>query len=255
MGLIGLVIMFAPASGPSISGLILANLSWHWIFWISAPFFLISLVCGLLFLPNISKLTKPKIDVLSIVLSTLGFGGIVYGFSGAGGHGESGGGWTSPIVIATLVIGIVALLLFSIRQLRMKQPVMDLRAFKYPMFTIGLFARLYLYDDDSILHAHSAYVSAQGMAVTALTAGLVLFAGKPAQWIFVSSHGPIIRQVWTEVARDHRNGGRSSCAVPIHRHRSDDTSDPDYYASCLHDDRNFNGDDACTDERIESTAA
>lgn len=177
MGLIGLVIMFAPASGPSISGLILANLSWHWIFWISLPFFIISLVCGLLFLPNISKLTKPKIDVLSIVLSTLGFGGIVYGFSSAGGHGESGGGWTSPIVVATLVIGVVSLLLFSIRQLRMKQPMMDLRTFKYPMFTIGLvlifLCMMMLLSSMLILPMYLQ----QGMAVTPLTAGLVLLPG------------------------------------------------------------------------------
>jgi DHA2 family lincomycin resistance protein-like MFS transporter len=177
MGLIGLVIMFAPASGPSISGLILANLSWHWIFWISLPFFIISLVCGLLFLPNISKLTKPKIDVLSIVLSTLGFGGIVYGFSSAGGHGESGGGWTSPIVVATLVIGVLSLLLFSIRQLRMKQPMMDLRAFKYPMFTVGLIliflCMMMMLSSMLILPMYLQ----QGMAVTALTAGLVLLPG------------------------------------------------------------------------------
>ncbi|PQP81472.1 MFS transporter [Paenibacillus sp. PCH8] len=177
MGLIGLVIMFAPASGPSISGLILANLSWHWIFWISLPFFLISLVCGLLFLPNISKLTKPKIDVLSIILSTLGFGGIVYGFSSAGGHGETGGGWTSPIVVATLVIGVLSLLLFSIRQLRMKQPMMDLRVFKYPMFTVGLIlvfiCMMMILSSMLILPMYLQ----QGMAVTALTAGLVLLPG------------------------------------------------------------------------------
>nr|WP_046214638.1 DHA2 family efflux MFS transporter permease subunit [Paenibacillus wulumuqiensis] len=177
MGLIGLVIMFAPASGPAISGLILANLSWHWIFWISLPFFIISIVCGLLFLPNISKLTKPKIDILSIVLSTLGFGGIVYGFSSAGGHGEAGGGWTSPVVIAALLIGGISLLIFCIRQLRMEQPVMNLRAFKFPMFTIGLIlvfiCMMIILSSMLILPMYLQ----QGMALTALAAGLILLPG------------------------------------------------------------------------------
>lgn len=177
MGLIGLVIMFAPAIGPSISGLILANLNWHWIFWITLPFLIISLVCGLLFLPNISKLVKPKIDILSIVLSTLGFGGIVYGFSSTGGHGEGGGGWSSPVVVATLLIGAISLLLFSIRQLRMKQPMMDLRVFKYPMFTIGLIliflCMMMLLSSMLVLPMYLQ----QGMAVTALTAGLVMLPG------------------------------------------------------------------------------
>ena len=192
MGLIGLVIMFAPASGPSISGLILANLSWHWIFWISLPFFIISLVCGLLFLPNISKLTKPKIDILSIILSTLGFGGIVYGFSSAGGHGDGGGGWTSPVVVATLVIGVLSLLLFSIRQLRMKQPMMDLRVFRYPMFTVGLIlvfiCMMIILSSMLILPMYLQ----QGMAVTALTAGLVLLPGSLLNGFSVSSHGTFI---------------------------------------------------------------
>jgi len=177
MGFIGLVIMFAPAVGPSISGLILQNLSWHWIFWTSLPFFIISLICGLLFLPNISTLTKPKIDVLSIILSTLGFGGIVYGFSSTGGHGGTGGGWSSPVVIAALLIGGLSLLVFSIRQLRMKEPMMDLRAFKYPMFTIGLilifFCMMMLLSSMLVLPMYLQ----QGLAVTALTAGLVLLPG------------------------------------------------------------------------------
>ena len=84
MGLLGLVIMFAPAIGPTLSGLILQSLSWHWIFWISLPFFVIALIFGFYFMQNVSTLTKPKIDILSIVLSTIGFGGVVYGFSSAG---------------------------------------------------------------------------------------------------------------------------------------------------------------------------
>lgn len=177
MGLIGLVIMFAPASGPSIAGLILDKLNWHWIFWVSLPFFLVSLVCGLLFLPNISEPTKPRIDVLSIVLSTLGFGGIVYGFSSAGGHGESGGGWSSPLVVATLLVGFLSLLLFSIRQLGMRQPMMDLRAFRYPMFTVGVvlifLCMMMLLASMMILPMYLQ----QGLAVTALTAGLMMLPG------------------------------------------------------------------------------
>lgn len=134
MGIIGLVIMFAPAVGPTIAGLLIENLSWHWIFWLSLPFLVLALVCGILFMQNVSTITKPKIDLLSIILSTIGFGGIVFGFSSAG----EGGGWTSPKVIASLIIGIAALLLFGWHQLRMKQPMINLRAFKYPMFSVGV---------------------------------------------------------------------------------------------------------------------
>ncbi|WP_026559128.1 DHA2 family efflux MFS transporter permease subunit [Bacillus sp. J37] len=134
MGIIGLVIMFAPAVGPTISGLILKSLSWHWIFWISLPLLIGALIFGWIFMQNVTNPTKPKIDILSIVLSTLGFGGVVFGFSSAG----EGGGWGSPTVIISMIVGAVSLLFFTIRQLKMEQPVLNLRAFKYPMFTIGL---------------------------------------------------------------------------------------------------------------------
>ncbi|WP_090742740.1 DHA2 family efflux MFS transporter permease subunit [Mesobacillus persicus] len=134
MGLLGLVIMFAPAVGPTLSGLILQSLSWHWIFWVSLPFLVVALIFGMIFMQNVSTPTKPKIDLLSIVLSTIGFGGVVYGFSSAG----EGGGWGEPIVIISISAGVLALILFSFRQTRMKQPMLNLRAFKYPMFVVGL---------------------------------------------------------------------------------------------------------------------
>ncbi|MED4298475.1 DHA2 family efflux MFS transporter permease subunit [Priestia megaterium] len=134
MGIIGLVIMFAPAVGPTVSGLILKTLTWHWIFWISLPLLFVALVFGAFFMQNVTTPTKPKIDMISVVLSTIGFGGIVFGFSSAG----EGGGWGSLQVVLTLVIGTIALVAFSIRQTKMKEPMLDLKAFKYPMFIIGL---------------------------------------------------------------------------------------------------------------------
>ncbi|MNW42774.1 Multidrug resistance protein stp [compost metagenome] len=80
---------------------------------------------------NVSEVTKPRIDFLSIVLSTIGFGGIVYGFSRAGEHG-----WAVPEVIWTIAVGGVALLLFVWRQLKLEQPIMDLRVFRSPTFAL-----------------------------------------------------------------------------------------------------------------------
>ena len=134
MGILGLVIMFAPALGPILTGMILQSLTWHWIFWISLPFLVVALIFGTVFMQNVSTPTKPKIDIVSIILSTIGFGGVVYGFSSAGG----GGGWGESIVIISISIGALALLLFSIRQTKMSQPMLNLRAFKYPMFVVGL---------------------------------------------------------------------------------------------------------------------
>ncbi|USK59458.1 DHA2 family efflux MFS transporter permease subunit [Peribacillus asahii] len=173
MGLIGLVIMFAPAIGPTISGLVIANLSWHWIFWLALPFFALSLICGIMFMENVSTITKPKIDIVSIILSTFGFGGVVYGFS-VSGEGE---GWGSSKVIIALLVGIIALILFTIRQLSMQQPMMNLRAFKFPMFTLGvilLFIGMMTILSSMIMLP--LYLQG-GLALSAFAAGLVLLPG------------------------------------------------------------------------------
>lgn len=173
MGLIGLVIMVAPAVGPTIAGLLISNLSWHWIFWLSLPFLVIALICGILFMQNVSEVTKPKIDVLSIVLSSLGFGGVVYGFSSAGEEG----GWSSPKVIIAIAVGVIALVLFAIRQMTMKQPMINLRAFKFPMFTVGVLmifiCMMVILSSMLILPMYLQ----QGQGYTAFKAGLLLLPG------------------------------------------------------------------------------
>jgi DHA2 family lincomycin resistance protein-like MFS transporter len=174
MGMIGLVIMFAPAVGPTFSGLVLENLTWNWIFWLSLPFLVIGLLAGVFYMENVSEVTKPKIDVLSVVLSTLGFGGVVFGFSSAG---EGPEGWSSPKVIIFILVGIVSLVLFCLRQLKMEQPMINLRAFRYPMFTIGVvlvFICMMVILSSMLLLP--LYLQG-GMVLSAFVAGLILLPG------------------------------------------------------------------------------
>ncbi|MGG1760194.1 lincomycin efflux MFS transporter Lmr(B) [Bacillus velezensis] len=174
MGTIGLVIMFAPAIGPTFSGLVLEHLNWHWIFWISLPFLVLALLFGIAYMQNVSDITKPKIDVLSIILSTIGFGGIVFGFSNAG---EGSDGWSSPTVIGSLTVGAIALILFSIRQLTMKQPMMNLRAFRYPMFILGVvIVFICMMVILSTMLLLPMYLQS-GLMLTAFTSGLILLPG------------------------------------------------------------------------------
>ncbi|WP_256223757.1 DHA2 family efflux MFS transporter permease subunit [Paenibacillus sp. 1_12] len=174
MGMIGLVIMFAPAIGPTMAGLLIEKLSWNWIFWLSLPFLVIALIFGILYMQNVSKLSKPRIDLMSILLSTIGFGSVVFGFSSAG---EGEGGWSSTRVVVFLIIGVVALFIFALRQFRMKEPMMNLRVFKYPMFTVGVLLVLacFMVILSSML-VLPMYLQS-GLGLTALAAGLILLPG------------------------------------------------------------------------------
>ena len=135
MGLVGLVTMFAPAIGPTFGGLVVGYLTWQYIFWLSLPFLVIGLLMGLRYLENVTAVTKQRIDLLSVLLSTIGFGGVVYGFSQVG---EGSEGLGNPVVISSILVGLVALALFVWRQNVASNPLMDLSVFKYPMYVVGL---------------------------------------------------------------------------------------------------------------------
>ncbi|GIN58508.1 MDR family MFS transporter [Lederbergia ruris] len=174
MGLIGLVMMFAPAIGPTLSGVIVEYLGWRYLFITVLPFALFSIAFAYKFLINVSEVTKPKIDFPSIIFSTIGFGAIIYGFSAAG---ESEAGFFTPIVYTCIIVGIVGIILFSWRQLKLEEPVMDLRVFKYPMYThavvMFLIIIMSMFASEIILPIYM-----QGpLALTAATAGLILLPG------------------------------------------------------------------------------
>ncbi|MFB5662411.1 MDR family MFS transporter [Alteribacillus sp. HJP-4] len=131
MGIFGLVISFAPAIGPTLSGVMVDHFHWRTLFYIVFPIAVIDIILGYFILKNVTERTFPKVDIASIILSTFGFGGILYGFSSAGSNG-----WNSVVVTAPLAIGVFSLIIFFIRQLRLKQPILKIRVFKYKIFTL-----------------------------------------------------------------------------------------------------------------------
>ncbi|PID04807.1 MULTISPECIES: DHA2 family efflux MFS transporter permease subunit [unclassified Sporosarcina] len=132
LGMFGLVMFTAPAIGPTLSGWVVENYSWRTLFEIVLPISLLTLALAIFKLKNITPNRDVRINFFSLVLSTLGFGGLLYGFSSAGEKG-----WNSPIVYGTIALGTVALVLFIVRQLRMKEPMLDFRIYKYPMFALA----------------------------------------------------------------------------------------------------------------------
>ncbi|MCC3373053.1 DHA2 family efflux MFS transporter permease subunit [Cohnella sp. REN36] len=131
MGMMGLAMIFAPAVGPTLSGWIVEHQSWRVLFYIILPIAVFSLIYGAFAMKNVNRISTPKLDALGVILSTLGFGGLLYGFSDAGNDG-----WGSTRVIVSLIVGAVALILFVWRELATKTPILELRVFKYGMYSL-----------------------------------------------------------------------------------------------------------------------
>lgn len=174
MGFMGLVLLFAPAIGPTLSGIIVEHLGWRYLFIVVIPFALLSIFLAYKYVVNVFEVTKPKIDIISLVYSTIGFGGTVYGFSSAG---DLENGFLDPASYIPIVIGLIALLLFTLRQFKLDEPIMNLRAIAFPMFTHGiilvLFVLMAMFASEIILPLYL-----QGpLALSPSTAGLVLLPG------------------------------------------------------------------------------
>lgn len=132
MGFFGLVMITAPAIGPTLSGWIVEHYSWRTLFDIVIPIAALTLILAIFKLKNILPQKQISLDILSLILSSIGFGGILYGFSSAGEKG-----WDSVYVYGTIIVGTISLVLFIVRQLKMEEPLLQFRIYKYPMFALS----------------------------------------------------------------------------------------------------------------------
>lgn len=131
MGIFGVAMNFAPAVGPTVAGWIIESHSWRLLFYILTPIALIDFVVAIFLVKNVTETSRPKLDVLGVILSTIGFGGVLYGFSTGGTKG-----WTDPEVVTLFIVGGISLALFVWRQLTVSHPILEFRIFRFPMFTL-----------------------------------------------------------------------------------------------------------------------
>ena len=140
MGTITIVIAVAPAVGPTIGGAVLSYLGWRWMFGIVLPLAVLALAFGARWL-RIDTPTRPvPLDVVSVLLSAVGFGGLLYGLSASGEGGDPGGRESLPPWVP-IAVGVVALVVFVARQLRLQREdraLLDLRPFAHRPFVVAL---------------------------------------------------------------------------------------------------------------------
>lgn len=199
MGRVGLVISLAPAIGPSLSGLILETLSWRWIFGIVLPIAIVALALGAKWMTNLGETTKAPIDVASIVLSAIAFGGIVFGLSQfGGGHGsDADAPATGPGALPWVVLAaaVVALALFVWRQLALQRKddaLLDLRVFLSRNYALSVIimavVAFAMFGTFSLLPLYLQSV----IGLDSLQSGLVLLPGS----VLMGLLGPVMGRIY-----------------------------------------------------------
>ncbi len=177
MGNISIVISVAPAIGPTISGLILSSLDWRWLFLLVLPIALAALALGASKIENVTVPSKAPLDILSVVLSAIGFGSFVFGVSELGAP-EAGATPLDPRVM--LVAGAAVIAIFIWRQIHLQKyekALLDLRTLQTTTFTIaaGMMAILMMSMFGVFILLPIYLLSVLGQ--TTLTTGLLLLPG------------------------------------------------------------------------------
>lgn len=179
MGNISIVISVAPALGPTIGGFILNNLDWRWMFILVLPIALGALALGRAKMVNVTTPRYAPLDILSVIISALAFGGLVYGLSSLG---EGAAHPESQLVPAwvPVAIGLVAMVVFVLRQLQLQKSdraLLDLRTFASSNYAVAVLtmavAMMALFGTVILLPIYTVNV----LGLDTLQTGLLLLPG------------------------------------------------------------------------------
>lgn len=138
MGLVGLIVSFAPAMGPSISGLLVDNIGWRALFVLVVILALCVVLAAALCLKAFEGFDRTTFDVPSVVLIAAGMICLLYGIS------TSTSSPTPVIPVVLIVVGIVIIALFFRRQLKLENPILQVRVLKHREFLVITFIILFL---------------------------------------------------------------------------------------------------------------
>ncbi|GAA0979362.1 DHA2 family efflux MFS transporter permease subunit [Nocardiopsis tropica] len=177
MAIVTAVPAIAPAVGPAVSGLVLTYLPWRWLFILVLPLALVALIAGALKLKNITTPERASLDLWSLALSILGFGGLVFGLSLIG---ESVSGHAPVPPFVPIVVGAVGLAAFVFRQVALRRhgdPFLDLRIFRSRTFTVAIVIMLFVAMNGFGVALVLPFVLTGALGLSTLAIGLFLLPG------------------------------------------------------------------------------
>jgi DHA2 family lincomycin resistance protein-like MFS transporter len=188
MGTISIVMSVAPAIGPAVSGLALSVFDWRWLFWLILPIAVATLIIGSLRVSSVGETRKVPVDVPSIILSAVGFSGLVYGLSTFA-DAVRGTALVSPYI--PLGVGALVTVIFIVRQTRLAKndrALLDLRTFRAAPFTIAIILMAIFMMGLFGISILTPIYAQNVLQVTALTTGLLMLPGGLA----MSLLGPLV---------------------------------------------------------------
>ena len=191
MGIAGIAMGFAPNIGPTIGGAMIFSFGWRSFFYLLlAAVIVLAAATALCIAAEKPADGAAKLDAVSLMQSTLGFGGLLLAFSNA-----SGFALTSPFIWVPLVLGILFLVLFVRRQNRVDDPLINMGIFKSRQFTSGFMALNFLHASFMGITLVSPLYIEGLCGGTSLDAGIVLLPGTLAALFLNPVAGALVDRI------------------------------------------------------------
>jgi DHA2 family lincomycin resistance protein-like MFS transporter len=185
----------APALGPALSGVVLSALSWRWLFILMLPIAIAALALGAWKLRNVTTPEPVTLDLLSLALSAVGFGSLVYGLSLLG---EASAGHTPISPYVPIAVGLVGLLAFVLRQIplqRRDSAFLDMRIFARRSFALPILIMVFVAGNGIGLLVVIPLVLTNVVGLSTLQLGLFLIPGGAAISIVAILSGRVYDRV------------------------------------------------------------
>lgn len=131
-GAIGAVFGVSTVIGPLLGGLFTDHLTWRWAFYVNVPIAIVVVIAAARTIPSVKAAGRPVIDYLGIAMVTIGASALILATSWGGNQYA----WGSSVIIGLFVLGLAALAVFCLVEFRAKEPMLPMRLFGNPVFTV-----------------------------------------------------------------------------------------------------------------------